>query len=88
MNKDHLRRLGAGESIQSLCKASGLSRHQFEDWWQKEIRSRVPEMQALYAVPVKGPAKIERDSWGIPHISATTVKDKYKIQPTLPAIHN
>lgn len=77
MNKNHLRRLGAGESIQSLCKASGLSRHQFEDWWQKEIRSRVPEMQALYAVPVKGPAKIERDSWGIPHISAKNDEDLF-----------
>ena len=67
---DRLRRLGAGESIQSLCAASGMSRQQFEDWWQSEIRSRVPAMDGRHELAVKRPVRIERDSWGIPHISA------------------
>ena len=74
---DRLRRLGAGESIQSLCTASGMSRQQFEDWWQSEIRSRVPEMEARHELAVKRPVRIERDSWGIPHISAETDLDLF-----------
>ena len=73
MNKpvdDRLRRLGAGESIQSLCAASGMSRQQLDDWWRDEIRSRVPDMEARHELAVKRPVRIERDSWGIPHISA------------------
>ncbi|MDE2758185.1 MAG: hypothetical protein OXI92_16750 [Acidobacteriota bacterium] len=67
---DRLRRLGAGESIQSLCAASGMSRQQFDAWWQGRIRSRVPDMEASHELAVKRPVRIERDSWGIPHIPA------------------
>lgn len=73
MNKpvnDRLRKLGAGESIQSLCAASGMSRRQFDDWWRDEIRARVPDMEGQFELAVKRPVRIERDSWGIPHISA------------------
>ena len=80
MNKpvdDWLRRLGAGESIQSLCKASGMSRQQFDAWWRDEIRSRVPEMEARHELAVTRPVQIERDCWGIPHISAEDDQDLF-----------
>ena len=74
---DRLRRLGAGESIPSLCKASGMSRQQFEDWWRDEIQSRVPEMEGRHELSVKRPVRIERDCWGIPHISAEDDQDLF-----------
>ncbi|MCY3759202.1 MAG: penicillin acylase family protein [Acidobacteria bacterium] len=74
---DRLRRLGAGESIQSLCTAFGMSRQQFEDWWRAEIRSRVPETEGRYALSVNRPVRIERDSWGIPRISADNDLDLF-----------
>ena len=74
---DRLRRLGAGQSIPSLCKASGMSRQQFEDWWRDEIQSRVPEMEGRQELSVKRPVRIERDSWGIPHISAEDDQDLF-----------
>ena len=80
MNKpvdDRLRRLGAGESIPSLCKTSGMSRQQFEDWWRDEIRSRVPEMEGRHELAVTRPVQIERDCWGIPHISAEDDQDLF-----------
>ena len=80
MNKpfdDRLRRLGAGESIQSLCAASGMSRRQFDDWWRNQIRSRAPDMEGKHELAVKRPVRIERDSWGIPHISAEDELDLF-----------
>ena len=74
---DRLRRLGAGESIPSLCKTSGMSRQQFEDWWRDEIRSRVPEMEGRHELAVTRPVQIERDCWGIPHISAEDDQDLF-----------
>ena len=41
-SKEILRRLGAGESIASVCSAAGVARAEFDAWWKKEAESRVP----------------------------------------------
>ena len=40
--KELLKHLGAGESVQAVCAAGGLSRAEFDSWWQEETRARVP----------------------------------------------
>src|SRR5262245_22236520 len=68
MNRDTLRQLGAGQSIDSICKSAGCTRAQFDDWWKKEAASRAPRCTGQLAAAVKTYATIERDRWGIPHI--------------------
>ena len=41
-SKELLRRLGAGEAVEAVCAAGGLSRAEFDAWWQAETRARVP----------------------------------------------
>ena len=74
---DRLKRLGAGQPIGSVCNAAGMSRQQFDDWWRSEIRSRVPVMEGRHQLGVSGAVEIERDSWGIPHISAGNDQDLF-----------
>ena len=38
-----LQRLGAGESILSVCQAAGISREEFDAWWQRE-RVSAPDL--------------------------------------------
>ena len=66
---DLLRRLGAGESIQSVCAAAGISRAEFDTWWAAECAARTAA-----AIPARSPVSadvsIVRNAWGIPHIFA------------------
>lgn len=59
--------LGSGASITSVCKAAGMTRSQFDVWWQEQCRRCVPTGPGP-RLP-KG-CKIERDRWGIPHVRA------------------
>jgi penicillin amidase len=68
-----LRRLGAGESIASLCQQAGLSHEQFLAWWQQEARARVPASTGT----VRAGVSIERDGKGIPHINASNDDDLF-----------
>lgn len=65
-----LHRLGAGQSIDSLCKAAGWSRSQFDAWWQKEAASRAPRGHGSERAGVQAEVSIWRDRYGIPHIFA------------------
>ncbi len=75
--KELLRRLGAGESIRSLCDAAGISRSAFDAWWQTEAASRVPTATGSRRVGVRRAVPIERDEWGIPHIYADNDEDLF-----------
>jgi penicillin amidase len=77
MNRDTLRQLGAGQSIDSICKSVGCTRAQFDDWWKKEAASRAPRCTGQIAGAVKSSATIERDRWGIPHIFADSQHDLF-----------
>ncbi|MBI3942922.1 MAG: penicillin acylase family protein [Chloroflexi bacterium] len=79
-----LQRLGAGESIQTVCAASGMSQEEFDKWWQTEITSRVPENGGSKQPTRLGSGnlptasvEIVRDTRGIPHIYAQNDPDLF-----------
>ena len=75
--KELLRRLGAGEAVEAVCAAGGLSRAEFDAWWQAETRARVPEQGGRQRAAVNGAVRIERNRWGIPRVSADTDEDLF-----------
>ncbi len=75
--KDILRRLGAGESIATVCKAAGLPTEQFDAWWQAQIHSRVPDLAGTHPAGVSRTVRIDRDAHGIPHIHAENEEDLF-----------
>ena len=76
-SKELLRRLGAGESIQAVCAAGGLSRAEFDSWWQAETRARVPGQSGSQRAAINGAVRIDRNRWGIPRVSADTNEDLF-----------
>jgi penicillin amidase len=76
-DQDMLRRLGAGESIAAVCQAAGFSRPQFDAWWQTQAAARVPRSDGGRKAGVAHPVRIDRDRWGIPHISAESDADLF-----------
>jgi penicillin amidase len=75
--RDLLRRLGAGESIDSMCAAAGLTRADFDAWWQAECAARVPAPVGTRSAAVRRAVRVERDEWGIPHIFADNDEDLF-----------
>jgi len=72
-----LARLGAGEPLETVCAAAGLSREDFQTWWQSETRGRVPDQSGSREAMVGADVGIDRDRWGIPRISADTDEDLF-----------
>ena len=75
--KDILRRLGAGDSITSVCTAAAISREQFDAWWQTELRARVPVSRSGEPSRTGRRVDIARDERGIPHIHADNDGDLF-----------
>ena len=75
--KELLKRLGAGESVEAVCTASDLSRAELNAWWQEETRARVPGQSGSQRAAVNGVVRINRNRWGIPHVSADTDEDLF-----------
>ena len=76
-SKELLAVLGSGRSIDEACQAAGVSRKEFDSWWQGVTRSRVPSFEGLGQAPVGAAVEIERDEWGIPHIRAASDEDLF-----------
>jgi penicillin amidase len=72
-----LRRLGGGETIDSLCAEAGLSRAEFVAWWRGEIERRLPTTGGSASAKVGAKVEIIRDGWGIPHIIADEDHDLF-----------
>ena len=72
-----LARLGAGASISSVCESAGMSRSEFDEWWKEETLRRVPDPGGTIQVGVSGDARITRNSWGVPRISASNDADLF-----------
>src|SRR3954453_13136705 len=58
---DVLRRLGAGEAIDSVCRATGWSRAEFDAWWRREVARRAPRCGGEVTAAVRAGVVIERD---------------------------
>ncbi len=72
-----LARLGAGASIASVCESAGMSRSEFDEWWKEESLRRVPDPGGTVRVGVSGDARITRNGWGVPRISASNDADLF-----------
>ncbi len=75
IGRDLLRRLGAGEAIESICKDAGWTRAEFDSRWQHEAASRVPCCEGQVVTNVQTAVTIDRDRCGIPHIFADDHRD-------------
>lgn len=77
--RDLLLRLGKGDSIADVCAAAGFTRLQFDDWWRRECKRRVPPASGKQAcrAPLASSVRIERDQWGIPHVFASNDMDLF-----------
>src|SRR5262245_521301 len=76
-SREILRRLGSGEPVAAVCAAAGLSRTQFDAWWQAETRARVPEPGGVRRAAVARLVHIERDRRGVPHVFADSDADLF-----------
>ena len=74
---ERLRRLGAGETIEQVCASDGLSREEFDVWWQEELRSRLPRPDGNMPATVTSPVTIARDGRGVPHVFAGNDRDLF-----------
>jgi penicillin G amidase len=77
MTHDILRRLGAGEAIDAICRRAGWTRADFDAWWRREAASRTPRADGQIAAGVGSEATIQRDRFGIPHIRAEGRQDLF-----------
>ncbi len=75
LDKESLRRLGAGESIEALCRSLELDRAEFDRRWQRTIEARVPQTSGSVPNGLNAQVEIQRDQWGIPHIYASSDRD-------------
>ena len=72
-----LRRLGDGESIESVAKAAGLTTEKFDLWWRRQAELRTPDLAGEIDAPVQADVEILRDGHGIPHIFASNDRDLF-----------
>lgn len=70
-----LRRLGAGDSIDTVCREARWTRAEFDTRWQEELRERTPDLAGEVRGAVGNSVEIGRDRWGIPHLFASDARD-------------
>jgi penicillin amidase len=75
--RDILLKLGAGERIESVRAAAGLTGEGFDLWWRDELAARTPQMGGRKSVQVEGDVDIVRDDWGVPHVFARSDEDLF-----------
>ena len=76
-DKDILRKLGSGNSIEKIMSESGMSGREFNEWWQNEIIRRVPDFTRSTLGNVSQDVDIFRDELGIPHIRSSSADDLF-----------
>ena len=77
LTKDTLRRLGAGETIDAVCRVAGISREEFLARWTRSAAARVPAASGSVKAAVGRRVEIERDKLGIPHVYAANDADLF-----------
>lgn len=76
LDKESLRRLGAGESIAAVCQDLQIDRAEFDRRWKRAIEARVSATSGAILAGTRAKVEIQRDQWGIPHIYATSNWDR------------
>ncbi|REJ86503.1 MAG: penicillin acylase family protein [Planctomycetota bacterium] len=76
-DRELLARLGAGESINAVCKAAGISRPEFDAWWREQLEARLTRPEETTTSALQAEVVIERDNLGIPHIYAENDADLF-----------
>lgn len=76
-SKEILKALGAGQAIEAVCAKYGLTREEFDRWWQDELRSRLPKLDGNGSASVTASVRLVRDEWGIPHVFAERERDLF-----------
>jgi penicillin G amidase len=77
LSKSAFTQLGSGESIDSVCRAIGISRPEFLERWKRAAESRVPKASGVQLATVDRPIEICRDCHGVPHIFAESDADLF-----------
>ncbi len=72
-----LHRLGSGESVDAVRKDSGMSRDEFDRWWDEQLSARLPDMEGSRTIDNVGKIEILRDELGTPHIYADSEDDLF-----------
>jgi penicillin G amidase len=76
-DQERLRELGNGKSIASLCAADGLTRSDFDAWWERQIKRCAVPASGSFSIDVSAEVQIQRDPNGIPHIFAENDRDLF-----------
>src|SRR5579859_5139398 len=72
-----LAQLGNGDSIDSVCRAIGITRSEFLACWKRTAESRVPSASGVRSAAVERPVEICRNRQGVPHIFAESDADLF-----------
>ena len=77
-DRQRLHDLGKGTRIIDVCAAHGLTRPEFDAWWQQMLANRNPASQTgRSTTTVGGAVTIHRDRLGIPRIEADNDQDLF-----------
>ena len=76
-DRELLKRLGAGESIDQVAAGEGWDRAAFDAWWSGQLDSRLPDSESTLPVEVEAGVRIVRDDRGIPHVLAENDGDLF-----------
>lgn len=74
---NRLQLLGSGCTIAEVCRASGISQSQFDQWWLDELRRRQSAIEGTCPSRSRNTVRLCRDRWGIPHVTAETDEDLF-----------
>jgi penicillin amidase len=77
LDQKSLRRLGAGESIDAICRIAGITRDEFVTRWTNAAANRVPSAKGTIRTGVRRVVEIDRDEQDIPHIYAQNDPDLF-----------
>ena len=69
-DRELLKRLGTGETIDQVSADQGWDRAAFDQWWGRLVAARLPDTESTADVGVGSAARIVRDERGIPHVLA------------------
>lgn len=76
-DRELLKRLGSGETIERVSSSAGWDRAQFDEWWREVLGGRLSDFESSRSVDVAAGVRIVRDDRGIPHVLADNDSDLF-----------